>query len=60
MKLSRVNLIILALVVLGVAFGVLYMMYSRQLSEQEQLKAKVSTVLAQGTSQSRLTRDEGD
>ena len=42
MRLSRVTLIILGVVVLGVAFGYLYMMYSRQLDEQAQLKAKIA------------------
>jgi cell division protein FtsB len=43
MKLSKTIWIILAVVVMGVAFGYLYMTYSRQQDEQAQLKSKLTT-----------------
>ena len=43
MKFGKVTLIILGVVVLGVAFGYLYMQYTKQLDEQAQLKAKIAT-----------------
>jgi hypothetical protein len=43
MRLSKTTLIILAVVVFVAAAGILYMMYSRQLSEQENLKSQIST-----------------
>ena len=43
MRLSKTTLIILAVVVFVAAAGILYMMYNRQLSEQENLKSQIST-----------------
>jgi hypothetical protein len=43
MKISKVTLIILGVVVLAVGFGVLYMMYSKQVQEQDSLKATIKT-----------------
>ena len=42
MKISKAIWIILGVVVLGVAFGFLYMQYTKQLDEQTQLKAKIT------------------
>ncbi len=42
MKIGRVTWIILGVVVLGVAFALLYMQYSKQLDEQSQLKANIA------------------
>jgi cell division protein FtsB len=43
MKISKTLLIILGVVVVGVAFGYLYMTYTRQLDEQAELKSKLAT-----------------
>ncbi len=43
MKLSKTIWIILGVAVMAVAFGYLYMTYSRQLDEQAQLKSKITT-----------------
>jgi cell division protein FtsB len=43
MKFSKTLLIILAVVVLGVAFGYLYMTNTKQINEQTQLKSKLAT-----------------
>lgn len=42
MKISKVTLIVLGVVVLAVGFGVLYMLYSKQLQEQDTLKSKIA------------------
>lgn len=42
MKISKVTIIILGVVVLAVGFGLLYMMYSKQIQEQDSLKSKVA------------------
>jgi cell division protein FtsB len=42
MKISKITWIILGVVVLGVVFFLLYMMYSKQLQEQDQLKSQIS------------------
>jgi len=55
MKLSRITLIVLGVVIFGVAFGLLYMSYSKQLSDQQSLKAKLATNQAQ---LSRLSTDK--
>jgi len=47
MKISRITLIIIGVVIFGVAFGLLYMAYSRQLSDQQNLKAKLASNQAQ-------------
>lgn len=47
MKLSKVTLIILGVVILGAGFGLLYMMRSRQLNEQQELTSKLSANQAQ-------------
>jgi hypothetical protein len=54
MKVSKVTLIILGIVVLVIGFGVLYMMYTKQLQEQDTLKAKAAA------NQSRLTQIIGE
>jgi hypothetical protein len=40
MKISKVTIIILGVLVLAVGFGVLYMMYAKQLQEQDTLKSQ--------------------
>ena len=47
MKFSKVTLIILGVVVLAIGFGVLYMLYSKQLQEQDTLKSKAAANQAQ-------------
>ncbi len=42
MKISKITLIILGVVILAVGFGVLYMMYNKQLQQQEPLKSKIA------------------
>lgn len=42
MRLSKTTLIILGIVIFAAAAGLLYMMYNRQLNEQDQLKSQIS------------------
>jgi cell division protein FtsB len=55
MKISKITWIILGVVVLGVVFFLLYMMYSKQLQEQDQLKSQIS---ANQASVSRLVAEQ--
>jgi hypothetical protein len=67
MKLSKITIVILGVVVLGVAAGLLYMQYAKQQDEQAQLRTKiaanqatVSRLAAEGENwQAQLTRLQG-
>jgi hypothetical protein len=67
MKLSKITIVILGVVVLGVAAGLLYMQHAKQQDEQAQLRAKiaanqatVSRLAAEGENwQAQLTRLQG-
>jgi hypothetical protein len=67
MKLSKITIVIIGVVVLGVAAGLLYMQHSKQQTEQTQLRAKiaanqatVSRLTAEGENwQTQLTRLQG-
>ena len=57
MRISKITWIILGVVVFAVAAGLLYMMYSRQLDEQDQLKSKLS---ANQVTLARLVKERED